>query len=269
MRRALQDVEAALPQAEPKPEKPDTRALEDVLHHALDRFDEENRQAAAGSRPAARRAAPVAPVAVSAPLDTDRPPARRRRLSVAGAVVVAAALGAVVAAWYAAQSRPEHAIVASTARQPSGLPVTMTDRAAIGQTVAVLHDLHTVSRVDVPYRVYFNRVSFAKADVQRYTQGLEDAEVRDGLRSALALHVLAAEAWRAKTLNERDKWEAVGNDPAIDLCPPAQRLLSVSDEAPNVTRAQWRGIAVAAAIPLLWDCAADRVADIEQSLRGR
>jgi hypothetical protein len=98
---------------------------------------------------------------------------------------------------------------------------------------------------------------------------VKDADVRRALREALALHVLAAGAWRAKMLNERGAWEVVGDDPGADACQPVRRVLAVSDEPPGMTRSQWRGIALSAAIPLLWDCAAERIAEVERALRDR
>jgi hypothetical protein len=36
-----------------------------------------------------------------------------------------------------------------------------------------------------------------------------------------------------------------------------------------MSRAQWRGMALAASIPLLWDCAGERLADLDRMLRDR
>jgi hypothetical protein len=266
MKRALEEVEAESQKPGPKREKPDRRSLEDALRHALDEFDEENRQAAAGQRPLQRQTSAV--VTPSGPVDPTPAP-RRRRLSLAGALVIAAVLVAGAAGWYLAQSYSQAPAVVATTTRPVGPRVSEADRAAVGQSIAVLRDLLSVSRIDIAHRVYVNRVSFAKADLDRYAPNVQDAELRDALQDALSLHVLAAAAWRAKTLNERGKWEVVGDDPSVELCPAARRLLAVSDEPPNMTRAQWRGVALAAGIPLLWDCALERVADIEKRLKDR
>lgn len=262
MKAALEAIE------EPRPGKtrriPDKQTLEAALRSALEAFDATGDQwRAPGPRAGARRAGLAG---LAKPLEP-----QRRGLTVGWAILIASLLVITTAAlWYGIRARSQPVTAVASAPLPPSRPrLPEVERTSVTQAMAALRELQGMSRVDVPYRVYFNRVSFAKADVDRFVQSVKDLDLRSALQGTLAVHVLAATAWRAKTLNERDKWEAIGDDPAVELCPAARRVLSVSDEPPNMSRAQWRGIALAATIPLLWDCTAERMAEIEKSIRDR
>jgi hypothetical protein len=270
MQRALEYEHLDTAQRRAVRETPDRHPLEGALRTAVHDFDEETRQGAGGKRGTRRQVSQGGPVNRGPAEPADAPRGRRKPLTVAGALVIALLLAALAAAWYVAQSRSAPvATVASAARLPALPRLGDADRAAIAQTLTVLRDLHGGSRVDVPHRVYVNRVSFAKTDVERSLPGVKDADVRRALQETLALHLLAASAWRAKTLNERGTWEVVGEDAGAEVCPAVRRVLALSDEPPGMTRAQWRGITLASAIPLLWDCAAERITEVEKALRDR
>jgi len=112
--------------------------------------------------------------------------------------------------------------------------------------------------------VYSSRVIFARTDVDRFMASTAPGPVRAQLREVLDVHLLAVAAWRARTLDQKDVWEAVGQDPAIDLCPSVKRIVDFATQPENVSRAQSRGVAVASAIPLLWECAAQKLAVLDQ-----
>lgn len=261
MKRALEEVSAPKP-GRKRDQPPDKVSLEKALRTALDEYDTETRKLGAPGAPRRR----VVAVDLGLPAETP-PPRPRRRLTVAGALVIAALLGGVAGLWYATHSRSGTGVVIASAPAKPRLP--QDDRTSLIQAMSVLRELQGMSRPDVPYRVYVSRVSFTKADVDRYTQTVKDVEFRGAVQEVLALHALATAAWRAKTLNERERWEAVGDDPTVELCPPAKRLLAVGDEPQGMSRAHWRGIALAAAIPVIWDCAAERIAEADKNLRGR
>jgi hypothetical protein len=195
----------------------------------------------------------------------------RRKLSVAGALVICLLLLAAVGVGYGLSvlgQRPAE-VTATPSRPVARLRVAENERASVTQALSALRDLQSVSRADIPYRQYFSRVSFAKNDVVTALSSVKDLDLKNALGEALTLHVYAAAAWQAKTLNEREKWETIGDDPAAEICPGTKRLLTVSEEPANMSRAQWRGIAIAAGLPLLWDCAAERLADIERGLNDK
>ena len=53
------------------------------------------------------------------------------------------------------------------------------------------------------------------------------------------------------------------------LCPPLRLVADFTAQPESVSRAQARGAAVAGALPLLWECANERIAALEQTLAGR
>jgi hypothetical protein len=222
--------------------KPDKLALQDALRATLSAIEAER------SAPAPRR--------------------RRQPLSVTGAVVISLLLAGAVAGGYALRAVGQQAVTIEPAmvRPQPRMRVTDNERASVTQAVSVLRDLQTVSRADVPYRVYWSRVSFAKGDVEKALEGVRDVDLRNALGEVLTLHLYAATAWRAKTQNEKDTWETVGNDPAAEICPGMKRLLTVSEDAGSLSRAHWRGLTVAAGVPLLWDCTEERLAEVERGL---
>jgi hypothetical protein len=186
------------------------------------------------------------------------------------AAVIAVSLLGIVIVWYGLRAPAESDRTPTVVNPVPARPkLADAERPAITQALGTLRELQSISTVDVPYRVYFNRFSFARAEAERHLAEVRDPDARAAVVDAVALHALAANAWRAKTLNERDKWETVGQDPAGDLCVATRRVLGIADEPPNMSRAQWRGMALAASIPLLWDCAGERLADLDRMLRDR
>lgn len=242
------------------PQRPDKQALHSALRATLDALEAERKTPARSAR---------GPAGV--PYTRAEPRRRRRRLSVLGAIVIVIALAAAVGAGYALRElgQPPAETGAAAPKAAPRLRPAESERVSVTQAVAALRDVQSVSRADVPYRVYFNRVSFAKGDVDRHVEAIRDTELKTALSETMALHVLAAAAWRAKTLNEREKWEAVGDDPSIEVCAGAKRLLSVSEDPPNMSHSQWRGITLAAGLPLLWDCAGERLAEVERGLNSK
>lgn len=261
MKRALEEVGTAKPGK--RRDAPDTGTLKDALRTALDEYDTENRQ----------RGGPGVVLRTAIPVDLGPAPAPRRsrsRLAVAAALAVVVLLSAGIGVWYTMQRRSASGAVSAAAPSKPVKPrLPAEERAPVTQAMSALRELQGVTRVDVPFRVYVNRVAFAKSDVDRYLQSIKDLEARSTIQEVLAIHALAAAAWRAKTINERERWEAVGDDPSVELCPPAKRLLAVGEDPQTMTRSQWRGFALAAAIPILWDCAAERVAEADKSFRDR
>ena len=228
--------------------KPDPLTLQTALRATLDALEAEKKPGSAGEH------------------------ARRRRLSIAGAIGIALALAAAVGVGYGLNhlgQRPADVGAAPPPRIVVRLKPSESERVSIEHAVQALRELQSVSRVDVPYRQYFSRVSFAKGDVDRHLEAIRDTELRSALSDTMALHVLAAAAWRAKTLNEKEKWEAVGEDPSVETCAAAKRILAITDDAPNMSRAQWRGMTLAAGVPLLWDCAAERLSEVERGLGSK
>jgi hypothetical protein len=248
-----------------------SRELEDALRQAL---AAEAAPAAPSTAGAPARARPAAPArldaeatlkealaahdALSAPAEP-RPPARRFWFGVlVSALVVVAGV-----AWFGA-GRLQDALEIGTPRPAVRQPtVVETQRAALAQAVSGLRQLQTASTPSLGYSVYASRVMFAKSDVDRFLASGAPAEMKDRVREVLDIHLLASAAWKARNLNEPTAWESVGQDPALDLCPAARRIVDFAEQPANVSRAQARGAAIASAIPVLWECADERIAALE------
>ena len=237
-------------------------SVDDLMKLALEALD-----APAPKRPPRPRPTrPVLQAMKSATPTVDVTPARSR-LSLARALLIVGLLVIVAGGWSLARSNRKPGgpfITERTVAQPT---LGTAARASVSHTLGALHDLQSVSRVDVPHRVYATRIAFAKTDLDRHLGGVNDPDLLSALGGTFALHRLAAKAWDAKTFNAREKWEAVGDDPAAELCPALTRLLAIGDEPAGMSRSAWRGITIAAAIPLLWDCAADRFAGLDRAVR--
>jgi hypothetical protein len=138
-------------------------------------------------------------------------------------------------------------------------------RAATTEVVQGLRQLQSASNPNTGFNVYANRVLFVKADLDRFLKSEAGAEVKGQAREIVELHVLAAAAWRARDLDRKETWEALGQDPAIDLCPSVKRVVDFADSRGDQSRAQARGVALGGAIPLLWECAAGRLTKLEET----
>ncbi len=237
---------------------PDKQVLQAALKTALEAVDAEG-QTRSGSRRLASGTA--------GPRDASSRHGRRRS-SITATIVIVLLIAVAGGAWYVTHATQVTggSRAGSSAARPK---LTAADRTSAGEALTVLRELASLSRVDAPYRVYSARVAFTKSDGDRFVQAIKDPDLAQGVREAFALHALAAKAWTAKTVNEQSKWAEVGDDATVDLCPAAKRLTTMSDDVPNMSLAEWRGVALAAAIPLLWDCAAARVAHVDEDVKSR
>lgn len=200
--------------------------------------------------------------------DADAPRRKLTLTTVLGAIVV---FIAIIAGGYGlhALGRRQAEIEAEAARPIAHVRIVDEERTSVAEALTALRSLQELSRVETNYRTYFNRVAFVKTDVERALQAVKDTPTRTAVTEALSLHILAASAWRAKTLNERERWETIGEDPLAEACAGTKRLLTVSEDAANMSRAHWRGLTLAAGVPLLWDCAGERLAALERGLNAK
>ena len=183
-------------------------------------------------------------------------------------LVLFAVLGLGVAAtiYVVGNADAPPATTAAPASAPAP-PVDTQQRAALGEILESLRQLQTASSPNTSLSVYSSRVAFAKSDVDRFIGSTAAGAARTGVREVMDIHLLAAAAWRARTLGQRDLYEAVGQDPAVDLCPSVKRVLDFAAPPENGTRAQGRGMTVASSVPLLWECAGQKLAALEQAPR--
>jgi len=144
-------------------------------------------------------------------------------------------------------------------------PLEQQQRAALDEIMSSLRTLQEASTPNASMSVYSSRVGFAKVDVDRFIGRTAPGPERTVVREIIDVHVLAAAAWTARALDQKDRWEAIGQDPAIDLCPSVKRVVDFATQPQNALRAQARGVAVASSIPLLWECAAAKIAGLDRA----
>jgi hypothetical protein len=175
------------------------------------------------------------------------------------------AFGAAGALYFAGgPDAPELAPVpAPVATAPPAVPLDQRQRAALDEIASSLRQLQAASSTTASLSLYSSRVSFAKSDVDRFIGSTSPGPERTLVRDIMDVHMLAAAAWKARTVDQKDSWEAVGLDPTIEVCPSVKRVVEFATPPPNVSRAQARGEAVASAIPLLWECAAGKLAALD------
>jgi len=158
---------------------------------------------------------------------------------------------------------PDTPPVPPAASVPPPRPPEQQRRAEFDEVMKSLRQLQRVSSLGTDPAVYSSRVIFAKVDVERFMAETPPGPSRSGVREVLDVHVLAAAALKARELRQKDVWEGLGRDTAIDLCPAVRSAVDSAETLANASRAQARGVAVAAAIPLLWECAAEKIAALE------
>jgi hypothetical protein len=111
---------------------------------------------------------------------------------------------------------------------------------------------------------YANRVASTRIEIDRLLATAAQP-LRTQARDVLEIYRLAASAWRARAMDDREEWARVGRDPAVELCPAVKRAV---DAAGPASRAVARGAAVATVLPQLWECAAEKIAALERPPGG-
>jgi len=138
---------------------------------------------------------------------------------------------------------------------------------ALETIVRSLRELQSSITPSVSLNDYASRVASTRADVERLVTSAPEP-ARGQVRDVLDVHRLAVGAWRARTVNDKDEWGRIGRDPDIDLCAPVKRAADAASGSRSVPRAQARGAAVAASLPQLWACAAEKVAALDRMPAG-
>jgi len=118
------------------------------------------------------------------------------------------------------------------------------------------------TKVGVTYREYAPRVLDAQITVDRYirTDG-GNGQIKELVRQAMALYVLASSAWEAR-ISKRTEG-TLADDPALELCPVVKDKVDKAQASDSVAQAVAREIAVAAGVEALWGCVSERIAEID------
>ena len=167
---------------------------------------------------------------------------------------------------------PPPSTPAPAATPPAPVPTPPTPpaaapRAALDDIVTSLRQLQADTTPSSALNDYAARVAVTRAAVERLAAGAP-APARARASEVLDVHALAVAAWRARTLEDRDEWERLGRDPAIDLCPAVKRAVEAAAPPAPAARARARGVAVGAALLPLWECAAEKVVALEKTPAG-
>jgi hypothetical protein len=295
LERATQDALAAEEQAAaevaPAPERKTRRiersqALEDVLREAL---AAEDAAAAAAPQPRASSAAGTSSKRSAAPLpvssveetvkaalleqerlrDTFSPgsaPARPGlRARWIGAVLLVAAIAGGAAVYVAETFEPDAPVAAPSSHAAPDASAS-GEAPTYGNAVMALRRLQAASIPTISLPAYETRVSAAQAMLGRYMEGETPPDTKRSLGAILDLHVLAVTAWRLRAIDTPQAWEPVSHSTTLEFCEPVRNAAYIA-ERPGQSIAQARGRAIAASIPLLWECAASRLAQLDESTR--
>ena len=285
MQEALAAEEAAVATVAPAPEREPPRtapsqALEDVLREALAAED----AAAVAPAPSASSsaAAPkrsVAPLPVANVQETvkaalreqdrlrgalapsaahARPRSRARWLGVALFVVIVAGGSAF---YFAETLEPDAPVGAPSSLALSDAPAP-SEPSSYDNAVIALRRLQAASIATISLPTYETRLSAAQAVLGRYMESEAPADAKRSLGAILDLHLLAVTAWRLRAVDSPQAWESVSRSPALELCESVRNAAYIA-ERPGQSTAQARGRAVVASIPLLWECAASRLAKLD------
>jgi hypothetical protein len=150
------------------------------------------------------------------------------------------------------------------AAAPAVSPVSR-ERSALDEIVTSLRRLQANTTPSVSLNDYASHVASTRLTVERLA-GEVPEPARAPARDVLEVYRLAEAAWRARTLDDREEWERVGKDPAIDLCPAVKRAADATGAPAIASRA--RGVAVGTALLPLWECAAEKTAGLGRTPAG-
>jgi hypothetical protein len=112
----------------------------------------------------------------------------------------------------------------------------------------------------VSYRDYAPLVIETRGKVETFLQNPagNDSALKGAMNAAMSLYVLGAEAWTARTRNSG--YEALAANPAADLCPAlGKKMLEAREQGVLKPNALGAGIGIAAGLPQIWACAAEKV----------
>ena len=189
----------------------------------------------------------------------DRPRSRTMWLGLA-ALVVLAGTGAVL--YVSNAPEPESPVAAASTPSPDpGAAAAQNMAGTFGNAVRVLRRVQATSGPTTSLPSYEAHVSVAQTVVGRYLDSDPPPDVKRNARAILDLHLLAVAAWRLRAVDTPQAWEPVARSPALDLCAPVKNVAYVAERA-GQNNAQARGRAIAGAIPLLWECASTRLAQL-------
>lgn len=184
-------------------------------------------------------------------------------------VVLGVGMRYMMPAW-----RSEPVAVAPAPGAPPQL--SADERKAALDALAALRDLRSFVQSSPSYQDYTQKTNATKAPVEKYAS-LSNAnpELQASFVEAINLYNFASIAWTVglKAGEVATKEEAgqiyfsVANDPMIEVCGPLRDARNRSgEESTQIPPPVARGIAVTQNVPMIWTCAAERIAYLENVL---
>ena len=193
------------------------------------------------------------------------------------ALVVAAIVAALVVAGGVGggvQSRSEAPKSAAPPAAVAPHPPSPADdeKRAVADSLRVLRNLRGLTQAKVNYMDYAQKAFDARITVDRYAKSPGgDAELKGGMGEALELYLFAASAWNAGLrVNQQDQQAAraalasMANHPALGLCPLLKAAHDGARGEADIPLEVAQGVAVAAGVPIIWACAAEKLAEVER-----
>ncbi len=135
--------------------------------------------------------------------------------------------------------------------------------------------IQTVTRVGIAYPDYADRTLDAQVKIdQKLSADDVDPKAKALVAEAMMLYVLAGRAWHAKVADNgygraQERYENVGRDPALELCPEAKRAAN-APAPPNTQRTPDynRGANLSFSFQTLWLCASERITRAENIIKS-
>ena len=132
-----------------------------------------------------------------------------------------------------------------------------------------LRALQGIVAAGVSYRDYAARVIDVRATVQTFVQNPASGDngLKAAMNAAISLYALGAEAWNARLRNTG--YESLAANAAAELCPAlGKKMMEARDQGVLKATALGTGIGVAAGLPQIWSCAAERVDESMRLMAG-
>jgi hypothetical protein len=131
------------------------------------------------------------------------------------------------------------------------------------EALRALKSLQSVSRAGVIYRDYTPRVSDTKIHVDGYLESrAADQRIKKLMAEAMELYIFAGQAWNSRIRNAMG--DQIYNHGTIALCPALREHLDTRQPEPPLSVEEVREIAVWNSMAYLWNCASDRITEIEK-----
>jgi hypothetical protein len=142
-------------------------------------------------------------------------------------------------------------------------PPSGGDQQQESEAVEALRALQADTKVGLTYEEYSPRVREARVVVDSYIRdGAGDERIKEEVRRAMALYLLASSAWNAR--NSKKYEGSLADAPALKYCPAVKKEVDKAQGSDAAPRSVAREMAVAAGVELLWRCGSERIAEIDR-----